>query len=300
MSAPKVFLSHTSQMARLPEGRSFVQAALDALAEADLHLRDMRFFTADDRTPAEVCIDAVRRCDVYVGIFGLDYGSPVRDRPDLSYTELEFLTALERKQTHKMRVFAFLLDEKVVKDGLGPLEPRQAAFRKRVLDSGLTAAFFATPGDLQHLVYRTLQQAPSRPDRPLQHRDRRAFNFQGRGKELEELTVEVRAAVTGGASLSFVGLKGMGGIGKTALATELAERLAREFPGACCGPTCRRSPRPTRRGAGCTTSATTSATSAPTNASDNFANWPGTSGRSSCWTTCRGQGQAVISQSRFW
>jgi hypothetical protein len=55
-------------MARLPEGRSFVQAAQDALTQADHLPRDMRLFTADDRTPAEVCIEAVRRCDVYVGI----------------------------------------------------------------------------------------------------------------------------------------------------------------------------------------------------------------------------------------
>ena len=169
MTAPKVFLSHTSRMARLPEGRSFVQAALDALAEADLLPRDMRFFAADDRTPAQVCIDAVGRCDVYVGIFGLDYGSPVRDRPDVSYTELEFETALERKETHGMRVFAFLLDDNVADESWGPLEPRQEEFRQRVLDSGLTAAFFVTAGDLQHLVYRTFQQPPSRSDRPMQH-----------------------------------------------------------------------------------------------------------------------------------
>jgi hypothetical protein len=179
MPAPRVFLSHTSLLARLPADRTFVQAALDALAEAGLLGSDMRYFTAADRTPAEVCIDAVRRCDVYVGIFGLDYGSSVRDRPEVSYTELEFETALERKRTHGMRVFAFLLDERAVGDGLGPLDPRQAAFRRRVLDSELMAALFATPGDLQHLVYRTLQQSPSRPDRPLQHRDWRALNFQG-------------------------------------------------------------------------------------------------------------------------
>jgi hypothetical protein len=77
----------------------------------------------------------------------------------------------------------------------------------------------------------TLLQPPSRPDRPLQHRDRRAINFRGREKELEALTAEVRAALSDGTSLSFVGLKGMGGIGKTALAAELAERLAPEFPG---------------------------------------------------------------------
>jgi hypothetical protein len=176
MTAPKVFLSHTSTMARLPQGRSFVQAALDALIAADLLPRDMQFFVADDRTPAEVCIDAVGRCDVYVGIFGLDYGSPVRDRPDVSHTELEFETALERKESHGMRVFAFLLDEEAAGDGLGPLEPRQAAFRRRVLESGLTTAPpFATADRLETLLYRTLKEQlppPSRPDRPLQHRDR--------------------------------------------------------------------------------------------------------------------------------
>jgi WD40 repeat protein len=231
MTAPRVFLSHTSTMARLPEGRSFAQAALDALAEAELLPRDMRYFAADDRTPAQLCVDAVRGCDVYVGILGLDYGSPVRDRPDVSYTQLEFEAALERKESHGMRVFAFLLDDKAADESWGPLEPRQEEFRQRVLDSGLTAAFFATPGDLQHLVYRTLHQPTSRPDRPLQHRDRRALNFLDREGDLRDLTAVVVAAARDGTSLSFVGLKGMGGIGKTALAAELAERLAGEFPG---------------------------------------------------------------------
>src|SRR6478735_2755123 len=113
MSAQKVFLSHTSKMARHPAGRSFVQAAMDAAVAAGVLPSDMRYFTADDRSPAQLCEDAVRACGVYVGLFGLDYGSPVRDRPDVSYTELEFLTALEEQQGRGMRVLAFLLDDKV-------------------------------------------------------------------------------------------------------------------------------------------------------------------------------------------
>ena len=70
--------------------------------------------------------------------------------------------------------------------------------------------------------------------RPRQNLSHRTRNFHGRGSELERLEAEVRGAAAGGTSLSFVGLKGLGGIGKTALAAELAERLWQDvdlFPG---------------------------------------------------------------------
>jgi len=235
MSALKIFLSHTSRLARLPAERSFVQAALDALAAADLLPCDMRHFTADDRSPAQLCIDTVRQCDVYVGLFGLDYGSPVRDRPDVSYTELEFLTALEEMKTRGMHVFAFLLEEKA-EEALGPLDARQAAFRQRVLDSGIVTAPFATPGDLQYRLHLALEKlpAPASPDRRMQHLPFLPANFTGRGADLDEAERLIRAALAGGTALSFVGFRGMGGIGKTAVAAALAERLAadgRLFPG---------------------------------------------------------------------
>lgn len=59
---------------------------------------DMRYFTADSSSPAAVWAEAVRKCGFYLGIFGLDYGSPERDRPRVSNTELEFLTALEQRR----------------------------------------------------------------------------------------------------------------------------------------------------------------------------------------------------------
>ena len=55
----------------------------------------MADFPAADQPAAELCAERVRECQVYVGVLGTRYGFPVRDMPEVSYTELEFATATE-------------------------------------------------------------------------------------------------------------------------------------------------------------------------------------------------------------
>jgi hypothetical protein len=99
--------------------------------------------------------------DVYVGILGFRYGSPVWNKPEVSYTELEFDIATELGLPRLI----FLLDEEAVI----PLpvayqfdpqfSERQQAFRRRAMVMGkpdTTVEKIATPDDLKTGLLRAL------------------------------------------------------------------------------------------------------------------------------------------------
>ena len=156
-----MFLSHTSELRDFPPGTSYVAAVERAVSAAGHVIVDMADFPAASQPAAQVCVDRVRECDVYVGVLGTRYGSPVQDRPEVSYTELEFDTATETGLDR----LVFLLDENAADVGIPPsalidreFGGRQDAFRRQVQDSGLVTGSFASPAALGQLVERSLRE----------------------------------------------------------------------------------------------------------------------------------------------
>lgn len=228
--AGRVFLSHTAELRTFPRERSFVAAAESAVIRAGRTPADMEYFSGRDSQAAEYCRQEVASADVYVGIIGLRYGSPVTDRPDLSYTELEFDVATERGLPRLI----FLLDETaelpIPANHLVDLEhgTRQLDFRRRLQDAGLTVTKVMTPAQLELRLYQSLveltaisaEQAESiRTGDPgavgasvAVPLGRLPLEVRGRDELLQRLRSQQGLVV----------LAGMGGVGKSTVAAELA------------------------------------------------------------------------------
>jgi tetratricopeptide (TPR) repeat protein len=216
----RVFLSHTSELREFPRDRSFVAAAEAAVSRARDAIADMAYFPVRDDKPADYCRAQVRGCDVYVGLVGLRYGSPVRDRPEVSYTELEFDAATEAGLPR----LVFLLDEDAavpippgrLLDDDPALQTRQRAFRSRVLESGVMAGTFSSPEQLELLVLQALND--TRPQVRQRPSGRTAAGFPAR-PDLVGRVGEVASVVAAwlGTPPEPVAVLGAPGVGKSTI-----------------------------------------------------------------------------------
>jgi len=215
----KVFLSSTSR--DLPECRA---AALQACRELGLGVVAMEDFEAMGVGATDGSLAKVDQADAFLGLFAYRYGYVEPGRP-ASVTELEF----DRARQRGLECLCFL----VAPDHPWPEErkeheqmPRLEAFKERLKQERIVR-WFHSPDDLLHQVYRALEgwmeRRGVRPNGPRQV-PAPPPDFVGRDEDLRAL----ESQLSGGASISAV--HGLGGVGKTALALKLAERLSRSHP----------------------------------------------------------------------
>jgi tetratricopeptide (TPR) repeat protein len=223
----RVFLSHTSELRHFPRAGSFVAAAECAVLRAGDAVADMAYFTARSGQPADICARLVAESDVYVGIIGLRYGTLVADRPDLSYTELEFETATQ--QGLPRLVFVLDTEAELPLPASQLIDPehgeRQRRFHRRLRESTATLFVIATPEDLELRLFVALTELAGGP------------RYAPRGTAVSGTSVAVPwgrlpDAVRGRDELvrSLLGrrgltvLVGMGGVGKSTVAAEVVRR----------------------------------------------------------------------------
>lgn len=79
----------------------------EALVRLKMIVRGMEYFGSQPDSPVEECLREVRSCKIYIGIFGMRYGS-IPDGYEKSMTHLEY----EEAQKFKLPSLIYLIDEK--------------------------------------------------------------------------------------------------------------------------------------------------------------------------------------------
>jgi Domain of unknown function (DUF4062) len=127
--------------------QNYRAAVCDALHRLETIVRGMEYFGSKPGNPTEECLNVVRSSKVYIGIFGMRYGSIPDDR-ELSMTQLEY----EEAQSLGLPSLIYLIDEnnqpvlpKYVETGSGADKLRNL---KSLLQKRHLVSYFITEEDL--------------------------------------------------------------------------------------------------------------------------------------------------------
>jgi hypothetical protein len=169
----------------LERHRAAVNEAILKLGHVDIA---MEHYVAGPERPIARCINDVRRCDLYIGLFGRRYGY-IPPGSDLSITEQEYRTAV---RTHK-DILCFLLKGDVewpsdfVDDG--ELATKLAALREEIGKKYLSGFFGSDPYELAALVSASITKALDLDSTPMDFkREQRLMTTWKQGKNRVERT----------------------------------------------------------------------------------------------------------------
>lgn len=137
--------------------KPYRRAVRDTLAQLETVVRGMEYFGSKPGSPVDECLAVVRTCSVYIGIFGMRYGT-IPDGHDLSMTHLEY----EEAQGRDIPSLVYIIDEenqpilpKFVETGRGADLLRNF---KAELKQNHVMSSFTTPEDLASKISRDVPE----------------------------------------------------------------------------------------------------------------------------------------------
>jgi len=216
----KVFLSST--FVDLIEHR---KEAAEALARLGHHVIGMETFNARTEDPTKASLKEVEDCDLFVGIYAHRYGSLIGGAT-LSVSEQEFDHAVEKGK----EIFAFVVDEdfawppKMVDRDAEQIK-KLSAFKKKLIDH-VTPDYFTDKTDLAYKIVAAVRNAEPTPTGSYEPVEPTGSTlptqpyFFGREDELASISDAISPESRTWGAL----IHGPGGVGKTALAIEAANR----------------------------------------------------------------------------
>lgn len=135
--------------------KAYREAVRDALHRLEVIVRGMEYFGSLDGKPVEECLASVKSCSIYIGIFGMRYGSIPKGYQQ-SMTELEY----EEAQYLKLPSLVYILDEEnqpVLTKHIDVGEKAEKLIKlKTKLQSTHIVSHFTTEDDLSARVSRDL------------------------------------------------------------------------------------------------------------------------------------------------